>query len=123
MKDYLPLKVEFCLYENLLCGRILQQDDRLIEQVDKRSGILIKEDNSSYHISILLTPGLCNYTLYLRGADKDEDNSIFYYEYDTKHDAEIALRHFKTLIMQTNDCYYEEEIVEKKNTYFVEICE
>ena len=122
MKDYLPLKVEFCVYENLLCGRILQQDDRLIEQTNTE-GILIKEEDSLYHISIFLTPGLSAYTLYLRGADKDEDNSIFYYEYATKQDAEIALRHFKTLIMQTNDCYYEEEIVEQKNTYFVEVCE
>ena len=122
MKNYIPLKVEFCLYENLLCGRILQQDDRLIEQTNK-SGTLIKEDDSLYHLSILLMPGLSAYTLYLRGADKDKDNDIFYYEYDTKQDAEIALRHFKTLIMQTNDCYNEIEIVEKKNTYFVEVCE
>ena len=122
MKDYLPLKVEFCLYENLLCGRILQQDDRLIEQTNT-DGTLIKEEDSLYHISIFNMPGLSAYTLYLRGVDKDEDNSIFYYEYATKHDAEIALRHFKTLIMQTNDCYYEEEIVEKKNTYYVEVCE
>ena len=33
MKDYIPLKVEFCLYENILCGKILQQDERLIKQI------------------------------------------------------------------------------------------
>ena len=35
MKDYIPLKVEFCLYENILCGKILQQDERLIKQNDE----------------------------------------------------------------------------------------
>ena len=48
MKNYIPLKVEFCVYENLLCGRILQQDDRLIEQTNTE-GILIKEDDGLYH--------------------------------------------------------------------------
>ena len=45
MKDYIPLKVEFCLYENILCGKILQQDNRLIKQIDtvaKYSEIFLK---------------------------------------------------------------------------------
>ena len=124
MKNYIPLKVEFCLYENLLCGRILQQDDRLITLLDKYGGV-IAGDNCFYphHISILNKPDLCNYTLYLRGSDKDEDNDIFYYEYNNKQDAETALKNFKELISQINDCYNETDITEQKNTYYVEVCE
>lgn len=122
MKDYIPLKVEFCLYENILCGRILQQDDRLIEQTNTE-GTLIKEDDSLYHLSIFLTPGLSAYTLYLRGADKDANNDTFCYSYADKHYAEVALKNFKELIRQVNDCYNEEEVVEQKNTYYVKVCE
>ena len=61
--------------------------------------------------------------LYLRGNDKRKDNNIFYYKYDNKQDAETALKNFKELIREVNERYYEEEIVEKKNTYYVEVCE
>ena len=122
MKDYLPLKVEFCLYESLLCGRILQQDDRLIEKVDK-DNVLIRENNNAYRLSICDMPDLCDYTLYLRGTDKRNDNSVFYYEYINKQSAEVALKNFKELIKQVNERYYEEEVVEQKNTYYVEVCE
>ena len=68
MKDYIPLKVEFCLYENILCGRILQQDDRLIEQVNA-DGVLIVPC-TSYRLSILHTPELYDHVLYLKGKDE-----------------------------------------------------
>lgn len=122
MKNYIPLKVEFCLYESLLCGRVLQQDDRLINQVDK-DGVLIREDNNAYRLSISGIPDLYDYTLYLRGADKRKDNNVFYYEYGNKYDAEDALNNFKELIREVNERYYEEEVVENKNTYYVEVCE
>ena len=120
MKNYIPLKVEFCLYENILCGRILQQDDRLIEQVNKYD---ILEDNNLYRLCIYSIPELYNDILYLRGKDKDANNTTFCYSYDNKQDAKNALKNFKELIRQVNECYYEEEVVEKKDTYFVEVCE
>ena len=46
MKDYIPLKVEFCLYENILCGKIIQQDERLINKIDKDG--MLKENIDSY---------------------------------------------------------------------------
>ena len=120
MKNYIPLKVEFCLYENLLCGKILQQDHRLIEKVNKYD---ILEDNNFYRLCISSRPELYNDMLYLRGKEEDANNTTFCYSYDNKQDAENALNNFKELIMQVNECYYEEEVVEQKNTYFVEVCE
>ena len=120
MKNYIPLRVEFCLYENLLCGKILQQDDRLIEKVNKYD---ILEDNMSYRLCIYRKPELYKDMLYLRGNDKRNDNNVFYYEYGNKYDAEDALNNFKELIREVNERYYEEEVVEQKNTYYVELCE
>ena len=123
MKNYIPLKVEFCLYDSILCGKILQQDDRLINQVTE-DDILIAGNSPfySHHLSIVTMPDLCDYTLYLRGKDKDEDNSAFCYNYINKKDAETALKNFKELIKQVNK-YYNEIDTTKTNTYFVEVCE
>ena len=120
MKNYIPLRVEFCLYENILCGKILQQDDRLIEKVNKYD---ILEDNMSYRLCIYRKPELYKDMLYLRGNNKCNDNNVFYYEYGNKYDAEDALNNFKELIREVNERYYEEEVVEQKNTYYVEVCE
>ena len=121
MKNYIPLKVEFCLYENVLCGRILQQDHRLIEKVNKYD---ILEDNMFYHLCIYSRPELYNDMLYLRGKEEDANNTTFYYSYDTKHDAEIALKNFKELIKEVNDKYADDiDTIEKTNTYLVEVCE
>lgn len=121
MKDYIPLKVEFCLYENILCGKILQQDDRLIEQINT-DGVLI-EDGISYRLSILNTaPYLYNNVLYLKGKDKDKNNT-FSYKYINKRTAEDALNNFKKLIKEMNNLYADKNTTEKTNTYFVEVCE
>ena len=121
MKDYIPLKVEFCLYENILCGKILQQDDRLIEQANT-DGILIG-DSISYHLSILDTaPYLYNYVLYVNGKEKDKNNT-FSYRYINKRTAEDALNNFKKLIKEMNNYYADKNTTEKTNTYFVEVCE
>lgn len=116
MKDYIPLKVEFCLYENILCGKILQQDNRLIKQVNT-DGIL--EDNMFYHLS----PGLYDNVLYLRGEEQDLNNNTFHYEYINKQKAEYALKNFKELIKQVNNFYADRSTTEKINSYFVEVCE
>ena len=120
MKNYIPLKVEFCLYENILCGKIIQQDDRLIEKVNKYD---ILADNMSYRLCIYGKPELYSDMLYLRGREKDANNITFCYSYDNKQDAEVALKNFKELIREVNERYYEEEVVEQKNTYYVEVCE
>ena len=120
MKDYIPLKVEFCLYKNILCGSILQQDNRLIEQVNA-DGVLIGPCNS-YRLSILHTPDLYDHVLYLKGKDEDKNNT-FCYSYINERAAETALNNFKELIREVNERYYEEEVVEQKNTYYVEVCE
>ena len=120
MKDYIPLKVEFCLYENILCGKILQQDDRLIKQVNT-DGIL--EDNMFYHLSIFMRPGLYDNVLYLRGEEQDSNNNTFHYEYINKRTAEDALNNFKKLIKQVNNFYADRSTTEKINSYFVEVCE
>ena len=120
MKDYLPLKVEFCLYENILCGKILQQDDRLIKQVNTE-GVL--EDNIFYRLSILYKPELSDHTLYLRGEKQDSNNNTFHYEYINKQKAEYALKNFKELIKQVNNFYADRSTTEKINSYFVEVCE
>ena len=122
MEHYIPLKVEFCLYETLLCGRVLQQDDRLRNQVDK-DNVLIREDNNAYRLCISYGPDLCDYTLYLRGSNKEENNEIFYYDYADKHCAEVALNNFKELIKQVNECFNEADITKNANTYYVEVCE
>lgn len=120
MKDYIPLKVEFCLYENILCGKILQQDDRLIKQVNTE-GVL--EDNIFYRLSILNRPELYDNTLYLRGEKQDSNNNTFHYEYINKQKAEHALKNFKELIKQVNNFYADRSTTEKINSYFVEVCE
>ena len=121
MKDYIPLKVEFCLYENILCGRVLQQDDRLIEQVNKYD---ILEDNNFYRLCIYSRPELYNDMLYLRGKEEDANDTTFCYNYDTKQNAAIALKNFKELIKEVNDKYADAiDTIEKTNTYFVEVCE
>ena len=121
MKDYLPLKVEFCLYENILCGKVLQQDDRLIKQVNTE-GILIG-NSTSYCLSMLNTaPYLYNYVLYLNGKDKDKNNT-FSYRYINKRTAEDALKNFKELIKEMNNRYADKNTTEKINSYFVEVCE
>ena len=121
MKNYIPLKVEFCLYENILCGKILQQDDRLIKQVNTE-GILIG-NSTSYCLSILNTaPHLYKYVLYLKGEDKDKNNT-FSYQYINKQTAEDALKNFKELIKQVNNFYADRSPTEKINSYFVEVCE
>ena len=121
MKDYLPLKVEFCLYENILCGKIIQQDDRLIKKVDK-DGIL--EDNINlYRLSILHTPDLYDHVLYLKGKDEDKNNT-FCYSYVNRQSAEYALKNFKELITQVNNFYADRGgIIEKTNTCLIEVCE
>lgn len=121
MKDYLPLKVEFCLYENILCGKIIQQDERLINKIDKDG--MLKENIDLYRLSIVHSPDLYNKILYLRGKNKEDDNDAFTYRYTNRQAAETALKNFKELITQVNECYYEEEVVEQKNTYYVEVCE
>lgn len=121
MKDYIPLKVEFCLYKNVLCGSVLQQDNRLIEQVDE-DGILIGDSNH-HHISIFHSPDLYKFTLCLRGKDEDANNDTFCYSYINEQAAETALNKFKELITQVNNFYADRTITEKKNTYFVEVCE
>ena len=120
MKNYIPLKVEFCLYENILCGKILQQDDRLIEKVNKYD---ILADNMSYRLCIYRKPELYKDMLYLRGADKRNDNKVFFYEYNNKQDAEYALKNFKELITEANNRYADKNTTEKINSYFVEVCE
>lgn len=120
MKNYIPLKVEFCLYENILCGKILQQDDRLIEKVNEYD---ILEDNNLYRLCIFSRPMLYDDILHLRGKNQSENNTTFHYAYNNKQSAEVALKNFKELIKQVNERYYEEEVVEKKNTYYVEVCE
>ena len=121
MKDYIPLKVEFCLYENILCGKILQQDDRLIEQINT-DGILIR-NSTNYCLSILNTaPYLYNNVLYLEGKDKDKNNT-FSYRYINKRTAEDALNNFKKLIKEMNNFYADRSTTEKTNSYFVEVCE
>lgn len=120
MKDYIPLKVEFCLYENILCGKILQQDDRLIEQVNA-DDVLIGPCNS-YRLSILHTPDLYDHVLYLEGKDEDKNNT-FSYQYINKRTAETALNNFKELIKEVNNLYADKETTKKTNTYFVEVCE
>lgn len=122
MKNYIPLKVEFCLYESLLCGRVLQQDDRLIKQVGV-DNVLIRKDNSPYCICISYGPDLCEHNLYLRGLDKEENDEIFYCNYADKHYAEVALNNFKELIKQVNECFNEADITKNANTYYVEVCE
>ena len=119
MKNYIPLKVEFCLYENILCGKIVQQDHRLIEKVNKYD---ILEDNMSYRLCIYSKPDLYDHILYLKGKDEDKNNT-FSYQYINKRTAEVALKNFKELIREVNERYYEEEVIEQKNTYFVEVCE
>ena len=122
MKDYLPLKVEFCLYENVLCGKIIQQDDRLIKKVDK-DGVLIKKDNTLYRICIVYGPDLSDYTLFLRGLGVEANNNMFFYDYDNKHEAETALKNFKELITQVNNLYADRGgIIDKANTG-LEVCE
>ena len=120
MKNYIPLKVEFCLYENILCGKILQQDHRLIEKVNKHD---ILEYNMFYSLCIYSKPELYNDILYLRGKEKDANDTTFCYSYTNRQAAETALKNFKELIREVNERYYEEEVVEQKNTYFVEVCE
>ena len=123
MKNYIPLIVEFCLYENMLCGKILQQDDRLIEQVNEND-ILIAGNSPfySHHLSIAVMPELYKDMLYLRGSDKSEDNTIFCYIYSNKQSAATALKNFKELIKQVNK-YYNEIDTTETNTYYVEVCE
>ena len=120
MKDYIPLKVEFCLYENILCGKILQQDERLIEQINT-AGVLIG-DSISYRLSILDTPDLYDHVLFLKGKDEDKNNT-FSYQYTNKRTAEDALNNFKKLIKQVNNFYADRSTTEKINPYFVEVCE
>ena len=120
MKDYIPLKVEFCLYENILCGKILQQDERLIKQIDT-DGVLIG-DSTSYRLSILNTPDLYGHVLYLKGNNEDKNNT-FHYQYINKQTAEDALNNFKKLIKQVNNFYADRSTTEKINSYFVEVCE
>ena len=119
MKDYLPLKVEFCLYENILCGKIIQQDDRLIEQVNA-DGVLIGPYNS-YLLSISHTPDLYDHVLYLKGKDEDKNNT-FSYQYINKRTAETALNKFKELIKEVNR-YYADTDATETNTDFVEVYE
>ena len=120
MKDYIPLNVEFCLYENILCGKIIQQDDRLREKVNKYD---ILADNMSYRLCIYRKPELYKDMLYLRGADKRNDNKVFFYEYNNKQDAEYALKNFKELITEVNNLYADRGgIIDKTNTC-LEVCE
>ena len=120
MKNYIPLKVEFCLYENILCGRILQQDHRLIEKVNKYD---ILEDNMFYRLCIYSKPELYKDMLYLRGKE-EEANDAFCYGYDNKQDAKTALKNFKELIKQVNNKYADDiDTIEKTNSYLVEVCE
>lgn len=119
MKNYIPLKVEFCLYENILCGKILQQDNRLIEKVNTE-GIL--EDNIFYRLCILNRPVLYDHALYLRGEEIDSNNNTFHYEYLNTQCAENALKNFKELIKQVNNFYADRTTIET-NSYFVEVCE
>lgn len=120
MKDYIPLKVEFCLYENILCGKILQQDDRLIKQVNTDSMLI--GDNTSYRLSIFNTPELHDHVLYLKGEDEDKNNT-FSYQYINKRTAEDALNNFKKLIKEVNNHYADKNTTKKTNSYFVEVCE
>ena len=120
MKDYIPFKVEFCLYKNILCGKNLQQDNRLIEQVNA-DGVLIGPCNS-YRLSILHTPDLYDHVLYLKGKDEDKNNT-FCYNYISERAAETALNKFKELIKQVNNYYAGKSTTEKTNTCLIEVCE
>ena len=120
MKNYIPLRVEFCLYENILCGKILQQDDRLIEQVNTED--ILREDNL-YRLSIIHSPDLYDNILYLRGKDKEDGNDTFTYRYTNRQAAETALNNFKELIRQVNNFYADKSTTEKTNTCFIEVCE
>ncbi len=119
MKNYILLKVEFCLYENILCGKILQQDDRLIEKVNKYD---ILEDNNLYRLCIFSRPMLYDDILHLRGKNQSENNTTFHYAYNNKQSAETALKNFKELIKQVNNFYADRSTTET-NTYYVEVCE
>ena len=121
MKDYIPLKVEFCLYENILCGKIIQQDDRLINKVDKDG--MLKENIDLYRLSIVHSPDLYGNILYLRGKDKEDGNDAFTYRYTNRQAAENALKNFKELIKQVNNYYADKSTTEKTNTCLIEVCE
>ena len=119
MKNYIPLKVECWVDEDIVCGKILQQDERIKKNIDDKNVII--SNDSEYKIKILYTPELDDNILYLRGADKETDNYTFYYKYTTKDNAARALDNFKVLINTLNNYYKDDQ--GPINKYTVEICE
>ena len=108
---------KFCLYENILCGKILQQDERLINKVKEND--ILEENNNHYRLSIIHSPDLYNHALYLRGKDAEDHNDTFTCQYANRQAAETALKNFKELIKEVNSKYADE----KTNTCFIEVCE
>lgn len=92
----MDLKVDLIRYYNVIFGRVISMPKTI-----KRGSDTIYE-YEGYEISSLYEPDLKNKTLYLFGMEKERDDNIISYHYDTVEDAEEALSNFQYMIEQIN---------------------
>lgn len=85
------LEIELYRYENLVFGKILNQDESL------RYYAIIVEKND-FKIESRSCPALQEAKLFIRGENKGADNNIFYYKFCDEETAITACKKIKECI-------------------------
>ena len=91
------LDVELKQVGSVVFGRVLKQSESLLE----KPGIIIK--CCGFTISSWNNPELVGSYLWVRGENKELDDSLFYYDYGTEDAAKTAYGNFRGLIRAINE--------------------
>jgi len=98
----MKLSVEFFQFNNVVYGKIIDQDPLLRSTADDRFQKLIIMENE-FSIFSRTEPKLDDTTLYIKGGIKESDEKGFCYAYPSAEMADVAVKNFKKLIEKVNN--------------------
>jgi len=90
------LKIELYRYENVLFGKILEQDENLRDKdcIFEKDGFKLISISFSY---------LSSNCFYMRGVEEQYDNKIFVYDYETKKECDAMVSFIKEALNYVNN--------------------
>jgi hypothetical protein len=103
------LKIKFWKIENMLCMKVLEQDENIFNV-----GFEYKSSNNIYIYSDVF-PEIGKNSLFLQGTDKTKQNHVVSCEFS---DSDEAQEHLDAYIFAINECisHFKEDREEETNT-------
>lgn len=101
------LRVDFNIYENVVYGKVLMQEESLRSTFEGRFqkdvGTVNTKETGFFTIMSCINPRLQDNILFIRGGRKDQDGQCFSHAYHNKEEAEYAVSQFRSIISKVNN--------------------